>query len=69
MNSSERKYSAYEIEALAATFALKKSRVYLLVLQPFKMIIDNQAIQRIFEKRCSRAHEEMDSLSCRVLIL
>ncbi|CDF33201.1 unnamed protein product [Chondrus crispus] len=51
MNTSERKYSACEREALAVIFALKKFRVYVLSSTPFKLITDHQALSYAFRKK------------------
>ena len=51
MNMSERKYSAFEREALAFIFALKKLRVYLLSSAPLKLDSDHQALCYAFRKK------------------
>lgn len=51
MQSAERKYSACEREALAAIFALKTFRVYLLSTERFTVITDHQPLQYSFKKK------------------
>ena len=50
MNKFERKYSACERGALAAIFALKKFRVYLLSSIPLKLVTDHQALSYAFRQ-------------------
>ena len=51
MTAAERNYSAYEREALAVIFALKKFRVYLLFSISFSLITDHQALRYAFQKK------------------
>lgn len=47
---AEKKYSSYELEALAIIEALKKFRIYLLGI-PFKIVTDCAAFQKTMDKR------------------
>ncbi|GFX00613.1 retrovirus-related Pol polyprotein from transposon 17.6 [Trichonephila clavipes] len=49
-NTAEEKYDSYELEVLAIINALKKFRVYLLG-QPFKIVTDCSAFQKIMQKK------------------
>ncbi|GBN58313.1 Retrovirus-related Pol polyprotein from transposon 297, partial [Araneus ventricosus] len=47
---AEKKYSSYELEALAVIEAVKKFRVYLLGI-PFKIVTDCSALEKTMQKR------------------
>ncbi|GBM55522.1 hypothetical protein AVEN_16339-1 [Araneus ventricosus] len=47
---TEKKYSSYELEALAVIEAVKKFRVYLLGI-PFKMVTDCPALEKPMQKK------------------
>lgn len=51
MKKAERNYSACEREALAAVFALKKFRMYLLSSIPFVINTDQKALKSAFAKQ------------------
>jgi len=64
ISDTERKYSSYELEALAVIEALKKFRVYLLG-KTFKIVTDCAAFQQTMRKK-DAAHRKMGSAFGRV---
>lgn len=51
MNAAERNYSAFEPEALAVIFALKRFRMYLLPTEPFRLIRHYKALKDAFRRQ------------------
>lgn len=51
MNSAEKNYLAFEREALAVMFKLKRLRLYLLSYHPFELRTSHQALQYALQKK------------------
>ena len=51
ITETERRYSMVELEMLAAVWALKKCRVYLLGMKQFNLIVDHKPLESILDKK------------------
>ena len=51
ISDTERRYSMVELEMLAAVWALKKCRVYLLGMNNFNVVVDHKPLESIMDKK------------------
>ena len=51
ITDTEKRYSMVELEILAAVWAMKKCRVYLLGMNKFNLIVDHKPLESILDKK------------------